>query len=150
MLETDIVEITRTCKKCGRIKPLSKFKNGNGYVCKNCGKSKNKQNKVKWIQSFKGSGCQLCGYNAHPTAIEFHHVNAEDKDRDLSLMKSMGYQNIVDEISKCLIVCANCHREIHANLVSEKKIQGAYQKQKNNITGQTFLFFIPPQNKKDL
>ncbi len=58
----------------------------------------------------KSVGCQICGYNKCLAALDFHHVG--DKDNDVSELYSGAYT--IAEINKCIVLCANCHREIHA------------------------------------
>lgn len=61
-----------------------------------------------------GGKCCLCGFNIFPSALEFHHVNPEEKEFGLTgsgLMKKM--ENQLEEAKKCILVCANCHRGIH-------------------------------------
>ncbi len=75
---------------------------------------------------FKGGKCQMCGYNRCIEALEFHHTDASQKDFGLS---DKGYTRswikIQAEIEKCVLVCANCHRELHAQtqLSAEKRIE---------------------------
>ena len=59
-------------------------------------------------------GCCKCGFNKHPSAIEFNHL--EDKKHNISRIARSGVpQNVLDEeIKKCIILCANCHRIEHS------------------------------------
>lgn len=62
-------------------------------------------------------GCSICGYNKCAKALEWHHVDSEDKDLEVSAFISKG--NLVralEEIEKCEVLCANCHREEHERL----------------------------------
>lgn len=66
------------------------------------------------IASERSGGCKVCGYNKCPEALEFHHKDPNTKD--LSICKGVrnwGTDRLREEISKCIVVCANCHREIH-------------------------------------
>ena len=56
-------------------------------------------------------GCVDCGYNAHPAALQYDHVVPGGKGTDVSLLVSSGatIQEIMAEIEKCEVVCANCH-----------------------------------------
>lgn len=67
--------------------------------------------------AYKGGKCQVCGYDKYIGALEFHHVDPEGKDFGIS---SKGYTHswdkVKEEIQKCVLVCANCHREIHAGI----------------------------------
>jgi hypothetical protein len=65
-----------------------------------------------------GNCCKLCGYYK-PCALEFHHVGKKrftldartlGQIRDLSLIKS--------EAKRCVLLCANCHKEVHAGLIT--------------------------------
>jgi hypothetical protein len=61
-------------------------------------------------------GCKSCGYKKCVSALEFHHRDASKKDDSISLMvlRCSSLKRIKDEIRKCDILCANCHREFHA------------------------------------
>ena len=61
----------------------------------------------------KSGGCIVCGYNKTPSAMDFHHLG--DKDRNVSSCKSV--KQLQEEIAKCVVLCANCHRELHAGAI---------------------------------
>lgn len=67
--------------------------------------------------AYKGGRCQSCGYDRCREALEFHHLNSFRKDFGIS---SKGYTRswgkVQKELDKCILLCANCHREIHAEL----------------------------------
>lgn len=68
--------------------------------------------------AYKGGSCQCCNYNRYVGALEFHHLNPDEKDFGIA---SRGYTRSWErnkaELDKCVLVCANCHREIHANII---------------------------------
>ena len=68
--------------------------------------------------AYKGGCCQCCNYNRYVGALEFHHLNPDEKDFGIA---SKGYtrswERNKEELDKCVLVCANCHREIHANII---------------------------------
>ncbi len=67
----------------------------------------------KEIVSLMGGGCSRCGYNKCISALEFHH-EGEEKDRCLTdMIKNCSKQKVLKEIEKCILLCANCHREVH-------------------------------------
>lgn len=71
--------------------------------------------KVKdYIRLIKESGCDICGYKKCLDALEFHHVN-DNKKSELSKINRLSTAK--QEIEKCILVCANCHREIHSGSV---------------------------------
>jgi hypothetical protein len=55
-------------------------------------------------------GCCFCRYRRCAAALEFHHVDGRDRSEQFS---NMGLDRLRDEVSKCLVMCANCHRELH-------------------------------------
>lgn len=59
----------------------------------------------------------MCNYNRTFKALEFHHVNSKYKESSVSRMVAMsGYRGALEEALKCILVCANCHREIEEGL----------------------------------
>ena len=58
------------------------------------------------------AGCTDCGYNAHPEALEFDHLPGFDKSGNLSMAAQTVWsmKRVMEEIAKCEVVCANCHR----------------------------------------
>jgi 5-methylcytosine-specific restriction endonuclease McrA len=72
----------------------------------------------------KGAKCSLCGYSKCFQALEFHHINEADKDFSISTKGyTRSWEKVKAEIDKCILVCANCHRELHAGVKqSSKKI----------------------------
>jgi predicted HNH restriction endonuclease len=66
---------------------------------------------------YKGGSCVKCGYKKCIGALEFHHIDPSKKDFTLSHLKSSKFDDkIKNELDKCILVCANCHREIHEEL----------------------------------
>lgn len=65
---------------------------------------------------YKGGKCQICGYNRCINALEFHHINPKEKDFTIS-GGTKSFNTLKLEVDKCILVCSNCHREIHAGLI---------------------------------
>ncbi len=67
--------------------------------------------------AYKGGRCQFCGYDRCMEALEFHHLDSSKKDFGIS---SRGYtrkwDKVREELDKCILLCANCHREVHTGL----------------------------------
>jgi hypothetical protein len=75
-----------------------------------------KQTKIKIVESMGGKCC-ICGYNKCNWALALHHLNPIEKDFTISeaLASPRSWNKIVLELRKCILVCHNCHSEIHAN-----------------------------------
>lgn len=54
-------------------------------------------------------GCSVCGYNEHPAALDFNHVRGE-KLFNVSQDTKTAWSKVLEEIAKCDVLCANCHR----------------------------------------
>ena len=108
--------IEKECKKHGNCKFVLE---GRGYYrCTKCRTSavykKRKKLKLDLVE-YKGGKCEICGYNKCIAALEFHHKNVKEKDFSIS---DTGYTRSLEkskrEVDKCMLVCSNCHREIHS------------------------------------
>ena len=69
------------------------------------------------IHELKSGGCVRCGFNEHPNCLDFHHIDQNSKEVNLSvkaIADKWGRKRILIEAEKCIVVCANCHRLIHA------------------------------------
>ncbi len=86
-----------------------------------------RRNKLKDMAiEYKGGKCSLCGYKRYNGALEFHHIGSSGKDFGVSkdgLTRS--WERVKKEIDKCILVCANCHRELHGNIRSLPKKFGS-------------------------
>lgn len=100
-------------------------------ICKLCHNEYIKQynRDKKFIQKIKyrrdciirdlktSNGCCICGYNKCSRSLQFHHLDRDTKDFNLSQINTCSAEKIATEISKCIIVCANCHGEIEDGLI---------------------------------
>lgn len=69
--------------------------------------------KLKCIE-YKGGKCQVCGYDKCLSALEFHHRDPSQKEFSFSKFRSQTFgKRAIVELSKCDLLCANCHREVH-------------------------------------
>lgn len=73
-----------------------------------------KNTKLKLVTCM-GSKCQICGYNKSQNALEFHHIDPNEKDFSLSSTRAnpKTWSSITEELQKCILLCSNCHREVH-------------------------------------
>jgi hypothetical protein len=58
-------------------------------------------------------GCSLCGYNKCARALQFHHLSGKDENVARMAAQGRSMKRILEEIDKCVCVCANCHAELH-------------------------------------
>jgi predicted HNH restriction endonuclease len=64
---------------------------------------------------FLGGKCVVCGYCRDIKVLDFHHINESTKEFGLSDRgMTRSWEKILSEVKKCVLVCANCHREIHS------------------------------------
>ena len=71
----------------------------------------------KALVEYKGGKCQCCGYSKCIEALEFHHLDPNIKSFTIS-GKSKSFNSLKSEVDKCILVCSNCHKEIHAGLIN--------------------------------
>jgi hypothetical protein len=125
----------RVCSKCGTGRPLTdyNFKNRSRGLrhsyCRDCGKELTRrhyrQNKRQYldrnlrayarrrdfVRSVKSRPCADCGIQYPYYVMDFDHRDGELKMYELNSVVRMTMRDIIDEIGKCDVVCANCHRE---------------------------------------
>lgn len=65
--------------------------------------------RADWIWSFKRRPCDDCGVQHPPYVMQFDHRDGETKKFNLSAAGRRSKAQILEEIAKCDVVCANCH-----------------------------------------
>ena len=66
---------------------------------------------------YKGGKCQICGYDKCMRSLDFHHLDPTQKDFAISTFKNKKIEKLKTELDKCILVCSNCHGEIHDGLL---------------------------------
>lgn len=119
----------KLCKRCGQTKELSDFaihkqsKDGRSCWCKRCNADAARERRLRDIETYKARDrqkyaqimehkrrpCQDCGLTFPSCCMDFDHVRGE-KRFQLSRSTGRSWEDILEEINKCDIVCANCHR----------------------------------------
>lgn len=109
------------CKCCGKV-----FKvNGHQQMCPDCQATSDKRRHDKGVNkyttfknNFKKKGCIVCGYKKCLAALEFHHIGQK---KDLIINNCHSIKRLKQEIEKnqLVILCANCHRELHNGVINE-------------------------------
>lgn len=116
---------TKRCPLCNTEKELTQFykrvnrSDFSGY-CKTCSNQYHtdrvKNVKIRMIE-YKGGECERCHIrlsDSHYSIFDFHHLDPETKDPNFDRIKYQKWERIQFEIDKCVVVCSNCHRLIHA------------------------------------
>jgi len=65
----------------------------------------------------KGGKCQICGYNRCLGALDLHHYKGEKKFLISTDAYLHSWADIKEELDKCILLCANCHRELHNGFI---------------------------------
>lgn len=134
----------KTCTKCQTEKPEESYPYKNkvtgrrSTVCQECQKEykkthyhnnkldhyrRNKEKKQRlrdMILEKKNQGCLLCDEICVP-CLDFHHLDGSQKEFLISKMVNMGSSSKLQaELEKCVVLCANCHRKVHAGIIPEE------------------------------
>ena len=107
--------------------------------------SRFRKNRKALLVKVMGSKCSLCGYYKCIGALEFHHIIPEDKSFQLSSGNCHSLEKDLQEAKKCILVCANCHREIHTSNLYEDFDLWKYQ-----IYDKTVAFSFLNKEQKEL
>jgi len=63
-----------------------------------------------WINKYKvARGCDICGYQKKAVALHFDHIDSSKKKRAVAHMIDVSIKNLIAEVRKCRLLCANCH-----------------------------------------
>lgn len=66
---------------------------------------------------YKGGKCEICGYDKYKGALDLHHRNKSEKEFGLAMQGlSRSWEKMKKEADKCILLCANCHREVHGGV----------------------------------
>lgn len=93
--------------------------------CKDASRRSQRRN-VKIIHEEKlKRGCECCGYSEFACALDFDHIDPKTKTRGIAKMHTTSISKLKNEMSKCRVLCANCHRiKTHDPDSFEKLFQG--------------------------
>lgn len=119
-----IVNGKKQCKTCSQVLSIDLFgktsKNNPKSSCKNCETKIAKQARKVGKQlavDYKGGKCEICKYSKCIASLEFHHLDPLTKENNVSRLLTSTAHRLTDrakqELDKCILVCANCHGELH-------------------------------------
>ena len=109
-------DIVKECAICHKTFINPTRKEFNGLVCKNCSRNYQTYYKKTKAIEYLGGKCEICGYDKNISALDFHHKNPEEKEISVSLLYQYSWERMKEELDKCQLLCANCHRELHYKL----------------------------------
>ena len=92
---------------------------------------KKQKYKLKMIE-YKGNKCEKCGYNKNIAALEFHHLDPNTKKFTLSDTHHT-WEETKEELDKCILVCSNCHRELHNPQSTPEKLKELIELHNYNV-----------------
>ena len=96
---------------------------------------------------YKGGKCEECGYNRCIDAFEFHHSDLSKKDFGISEKGyTRSWSRVMQELDKCRLLCANCHRELHAKLAASRgnsRVKSGLIQGNRNVKTTAILSYLP-------
>ncbi len=111
---------TRVCKRHGETEFVLE---GRGYYrcvkCRSNGVSNWRRRKKRKIVEEFGGECFLCGYSGCMEALTFHHADPDEKEFKLGSGMTRSIERQLREAGKCVLLCMNCHTEVHLGMHPE-------------------------------
>ena len=92
------------CEICG--------KSGSLRTCTRCANKIIKIAKKKILIEQLGNKCEICGYDKYQNVLDFHHIDPTHKEYSIGEINT-DFSKLLNEISKCRLLCNRCHRELH-------------------------------------
>lgn len=97
------------------------------FCSKKCAATVRRRELKTMLVEYCGGKCQSCGYNKYNGALEFHHVADSGKEFALGNSEHIAISLVIEELDKCVVVCSNCHKEIHGKLIACPAINIAFR-----------------------
>jgi hypothetical protein len=112
------------CRDCPTVGEENFYPNARYYckICWNKRTAKKQKDKVTLLKEEFGGKCSRCGYDKCQDALEFHHVDPKEKEFHLGARRGLNINLLREELNKCIIVCRNCHAELHAEIKCTPKM----------------------------
>lgn len=107
------------CRPCTKISNNASYKVSakRRTTIKDRNRSVAKHNRLFVTRYKRFCGCKLCG-EREPVALDLHHLNPDEKDDEVARLMRYGLKVLKAEIRKCVVLCANCHRKVHAGILT--------------------------------
>jgi len=103
------------CTSCSRdyVYSSKKKKGHTRTKCNSCMTNNRRFSLKEKCISLKGGQCKRCGYKKCKKALVFHHIDPSKKEFGIGGMHSRSWESIKKELDKCIMLCSNCHIEVH-------------------------------------
>lgn len=101
------------CLLCGKPYVYIRGTGQTRKVCHSCMSNRHRYTLKRKMIEYKGGRCQLCGYDKCTQSLDFHHVDSTDKEMHFGGKHGVSWNRIRTKLDKCVLVCRNCHGEIH-------------------------------------
>lgn len=136
----------KQCTVCKQQKELTEFyrnrrmKSGVGANCKQCADEKSAasrrknptiyaqsrlKSKIKsrntYMEEKRNKGCACCD-ETEPICLEYHHTDPTQKEVNPTRLRHHGIEKRKLETDKCILVCSNCHKKIHAKIITHTRL----------------------------
>jgi hypothetical protein len=113
--------VQRECPVHG-VTTFVRYSAADHHRCEQCRKDRvvARRRKVKALLIEEAGGCcLLCGYDRYPGALQFHHLDPNEKSFGLGLRGvARSLERCREEARKCALLCANCHAEVEAGIAT--------------------------------
>ncbi len=119
----DPPDARRRVMRCEKHGPTLFALEGRGYYrcvrCRSESVARHRRRVKETLVAEAGGRCVVCGYNRHPRALEFHHLDPREKRLGLSAGGvTLSLRALRNEAAKCVLLCSNCHAEVEDGLIT--------------------------------
>ena len=108
------------CEICGKEYEYNRSnrRGSSRTVCGSCHVNKRRKRVKLLAIEYKGSKCSLCGYSRCTGALVFHHLDPLKKSFGIGGNHNRGWTSVEKELDKCILLCNNCHVEVHMGVTT--------------------------------
>ncbi len=102
----------RICNICK--KEFKDYQNRARVRCGSCSTKIRRYRAKAAAVKLLGGKCRRCGWQGNQAALQFHHLNPEEKDFIIGSVANKKWEFIKQELTKCILLCSNCHAIEHS------------------------------------
>ncbi len=122
-------KMAKKCTQCGNLCIKST------KLCPTCYFNQRKNLRAQVVDNIVGTSCWICDYNKCRYSLHFHHLDPSIKKFSLNNRSAMlKWDRVLEELKKCILVCANCHGEIHTGLIDNNFVINLHKTKWDLIT----------------